>query len=144
MSPANGPSPLPELLGASLLATLSSGLLTWPRARSSAVLMYCRPVGMLNTVSTLVADGRFPVAPAAGADASTRPPTATSNTALRPRGLAAPPRRRVTAERGARTRLSLRRLITSSLPQPRDRLRARAPRNGGFPIPPQARRRRPR
>src|SRR4051794_20190019 len=121
MSPAAGPSSPPELFGASLLASLSSGLLTFPRAESSAELMNCSPVATLYTVNTRLGDTRLPVvvpAPATETDANITPTTATRTTALRPGWLTAAPRREITAERRARTGLSLRLRIDRSLPQP--------------------------
>jgi len=47
MSPALGPFWLPGFLGASLFWLLSSGLLTFPRTESSALLMYWSPVATL-------------------------------------------------------------------------------------------------
>src|ERR1700712_1186169 len=118
MSPATGPSAPVEPVGASLLVARSNGLLIFPRAESSALLMYCSPVATLYTVSTRVADARLPLvvpAPATATDADTSPATATRKAALRRGGLAAPPRRDITAESGARTGLSLRLLISCSV-----------------------------
>src|SRR4029077_15633581 len=107
MSPAKGPSPLPERFGASLLSALPRGLLTCPRAESSALLMYCNPVATLYTVTTRLVATRVLVAPAPATDtdASTHPTTATRKAVLPP-------------ESGPRTALSLRLLIRRSLPAP--------------------------
>jgi hypothetical protein len=120
MSPANGPFPLPaEPFGSSALAELPSGLFTFPRAESSALLMYCSPVATLYNVNTRCADTRLAgdaPAPATDTEANTNPTaTATTRAALRRGGLAPAPRRDITAESGG---LSLRRLIRPSLPHP--------------------------
>src|SRR5262245_13259740 len=108
------------MLGHSLFAASSSGLLMRPRARSSAVLMYCRPVATLYSVNIRVPVA-LPVAPAPEARTdATSARTATGKAALRPRLTtpAAVPRRGITYEGSGRGRkpLSVLRLFRGTEP----------------------------